>query len=85
MARRRVADDDDDGDDLPEGVYHDDELPTVACPYCRAEMLEELPQCPRCGSSISREDAPPERKSAFWIVMMLLALFCAALWAGLFN
>ena len=72
---------DDDEDELPEGVYSDDEIPTVPCPYCRAEISEEAQWCPRCENYLSREDAPPSggSKSRFWIVMMLLAL-AAALW-----
>ena len=68
-----------DDDDLPEGVYHDDEWPTVPCPYCRAEIAEESEQCPRCHNYLSREDSPREPKTHFWIVMMVLATIVSLL------
>jgi hypothetical protein len=73
---------DEDEDELPEGVYYDDEIPTVPCPYCRAEISEEAQWCPRCENYLSREDAPPagSRRSAFWIVAMILALGAAVWW-----
>jgi hypothetical protein len=71
-----------DDDELPEGVYYDDETPTVPCPYCRAEISEEAQWCPRCENHLSREDAPPPgaRRSPFWIAMMILALGAALWW-----
>lgn len=80
MPRRRDDEESDDEFDLPDGVYHDDELPTVPCPHCRAEMLEELERCPRCGNYRSREDALAERRSWFFWAMMAAALGCAAWW-----
>ncbi|QEL13839.1 hypothetical protein [Limnoglobus roseus] len=71
----------DEDDDLPDGVYHDDEWQTVPCRYCRAEIAEGTEQCPKCGNYQSGEDAPPERRSWFIIVVMLLALACALFWA----
>lgn len=73
---------DDEDDELPEGVYHDDEWPTVPCRYCRAEIAEGAEQCPQCGQFQSGEDAPPERRSWFVVVMLLLALACALYWAA---
>jgi hypothetical protein len=59
----------------------DDDLPLVPCPYCRAEIVEDAERCPHCGNYISAEDAPPgERKSAVWIVLMVLALLAAVSW-----
>ena len=77
-------DDPDDSDEieLPDGVYHDDALPTIACPHCREEILEDAQWCPHCEHHLSKEDASTARKSPFWIIMMILALFCAAVWAG---
>lgn len=76
---RRVHDDFDD-DELPEGVYYDEELPTVDCPHCGREVLEESPRCPHCENYLSREDAPPQPRSWFWGVMMVLALLAAFWW-----
>jgi hypothetical protein len=79
---RPVRDDDDDfdEDELPEGVYHDDELPTVACPHCGGEVLEDSPRCPHCERYLSREDVPAQPRSWFWGVMMAIALVAALWW-----
>ena len=79
---RRVRDDDDDFDEeeLPEGVYYDDELPTVTCPHCGREVLEDSPRCPHCENYLSREDAPAQPRSWFWGIMMVLALLAAFWW-----
>jgi len=69
-------------EDLPEGVYHDDEVPTVRCPHCRAEVAEDADRCPRCENYISGEDAPPEQRSRFVVVMMILALLIVAYWVA---
>ncbi len=71
----------DSDDELPDGVYHDDEWQTVPCKYCRAEIAEESEQCPRCGSYQSAEDAPRTERSYFWLIMMILAAICVAFWA----
>lgn len=76
------AEDDYDPDDpetYPSGVYADDGPATVACQHCKAEILEDSEQCPRCGNYLSKEDAPAEAKSGPWVVLMILALLAAAL------
>lgn len=80
---RRDYDEDDEDDDLPEGVYDDDEddgEPTVKCPYCGHEILETAQYCPKCENYISKEETPRESKSNFWIVMMVLAFLAAIAW-----
>jgi predicted nucleic acid-binding Zn ribbon protein len=72
------AHDPDDPESYPPGVYADDAYPTAPCPYCRQEIAEDAVACPRCGKYMSAEDAPRERKSLFWVVMMLLALAAVA-------
>ena len=67
-------------DELPDGVYHDDEWATVPCPYCRAEIAEGSPRCPRCENWISREERPGSPKTWFWWAMMALAVACALVW-----
>jgi len=69
--------DPDDPDTYPEGLYVDDELPTVPCPRCREDILEDAERCPHCGYYVSREDAPPGKKSGVWVVVMVLALLAA--------
>jgi hypothetical protein len=68
--------DPDDPETYPAGLYADDSRELVPCPHCRAEIDEETEQCPKCGMFISDEDAsqPRERKSAVWVVLMVLAL-----------
>lgn len=58
--------------------YDDDDIPTVPCPYCREDILEDSEQCPHCGMYSSKEDAPRERKSLLWIAVMVLALLATA-------
>jgi hypothetical protein len=48
--------------------------------HCRAELDEEAKRCPKCGMYVSEEDAPRERKSAAWVVVMVLALLLALVW-----
>ncbi|MCE9566263.1 MAG: zinc ribbon domain-containing protein [Planctomycetes bacterium] len=76
-------DDWDDGDDYdpadpetyPSGLYDDDGPPTVLCPHCRAEILEDSEQCPKCGEYISKEDAPSNGMSGVaWAVVLLMIL-----------
>src|SRR5690242_9883903 len=73
--------DPDEPETYPSGMYEDDELATVTCPYCRAEVLEDSERCPKCGDYISSEDAPRESKSGLWIIGMILALLVALIWA----
>lgn len=72
--------DDEDEDDLPDGVYHDDELATIPCPFCQETILEDVPRCPHCGNYLSGEDAPPQPRSKFLAVMMILALLIVLTW-----
>ena len=74
--------DPDDPETYPPGLYDDDGPATVACPHCRAEILEEAEQCPKCGEYLSREDTPATAGwSPAWWVLVLLALAAAALMA----
>ena len=66
MSRTRHVDEDEDGDG-----YRDDEIPTVPCPYCRAEILEDAERCPRCENYLSNEDSPAPAKPT-WIWIMLI-------------
>lgn len=87
MSWRDSIDDDeewrDDPDAWKEGLDDDDEYseddfdeePTVPCPYCRREILEESVQCPHCREYISREDAPPAPKPWWMVVGVLSCLF----------
>jgi predicted nucleic acid-binding Zn ribbon protein len=70
--------DPDDPETYPQGLYDDDGLPTIPCPYCKAEILEESERCPKCGNYLSNEDAPRQRGGT-WIILMILALVAAAI------
>jgi hypothetical protein len=75
VAHRGGPDDEDDDDDW---VDADDE-PTVPCPYCRREILEDTPRCPWCERYISAEDhAGPARP--VWIVVTALICLGIAIW-----
>lgn len=74
-----LVDDGDDGDD--------EEEPTIHCPYCRAEIWEEAPQCPECGEYLSLEDRQARHEwRPRWIILtailllMLIALGTIAIW-----
>jgi len=54
--------------------------PTIPCPYCRAEIHEESPQCPRCGNYISDEDAPPPPKPWWLIIGVIICLVIVYRW-----
>lgn len=56
-----------------------DEEPTVPCPYCRRDILEDSPRCPYCGRFISEEDHAGSTKP-LWVIVTALACLGAALW-----
>ncbi|MGD9648776.1 MAG: hypothetical protein AB7U73_23900 [Pirellulales bacterium] len=62
-----------------EGVYDDDE-PTIPCPYCRREILEDVAQCPYCEQYISREDAPPASKPWWIVIGAIVCMYIAWRW-----
>ncbi len=74
-------------DDDEDFADEDDEEPTILCPYCRAEMWEEAPQCPECGEYLSVEDRQARHEwQPRWIVLtalmllLLIALGIVAVW-----
>ena len=81
MNAYRDEDDDDEWDPEDHADLDDDsdEEPTVPCPYCRREILEDVPQCPYCERSISAEDHARTRKPS-WIIATALVCLAAALW-----
>lgn len=74
--------DPDDPETYPAGLYDDDGPATVPCPHCRAEILEDAEQCPKCGEFISKEDMPSGGFSAVGWVLIILMLFAAVMWAA---
>jgi RNA polymerase subunit RPABC4/transcription elongation factor Spt4 len=71
--------DPDDPETYPAGVYADDGRAAVPCRHCRAEIDEDAEQCPKCGMYVTDEDATPEKKSAVWTALVVLALAAALL------
>lgn len=72
--------DDDNDAEFPDGVYADDDEPTVPCPYCGQDLYEGADYCSRCENYISREDAPPDKKPVWLWVGLILALAAALMW-----
>jgi hypothetical protein len=71
--------DDWDDDDADFGDEPDEE-PTVPCPYCRREMLEDSPRCPHCERYISAEDHAGPRKPSWVIATAVVCLAIACWW-----
>jgi len=66
--------DPEDPETYPSGLYDDDGPATVPCPYCKAEIIEDSEQCPKCGEYISKEDSSPAMSWWVWILAVLLLL-----------
>lgn len=86
MTPYRDQDDDEDEWDAGETDDGDDsedsgDEPTVPCPYCRREILEDVPQCPSCKRYISAEDHPSQRRPVWIIVTAVICLGMAIWWA----
>ena len=82
-AFRDDDDEDDDWDDdeaeYGEGTDDSDEEPTVPCPYCHREILEDSPRCPYCERYISAEDRAGPRKP-LWIIATAFICLGIAIW-----
>jgi hypothetical protein len=82
----RDHDDDDDDDwEAGEGENGDgwddsDDEPTVACPSCGREILEDSPRCPFCERYVSEEDHPAPRRPGWVIATALICLGIAVWW-----
>ena len=57
----------------PDETDMNDDPGEVICPYCKREIMEDLPQCPYCGSYFSAEDAPHKREW-WWVVALVLLI-----------
>ncbi len=80
----------DDGDDAwdDEGNGNDDDFddggddePTIPCPYCGHEILEDSPHCPACERYISSEDSPGPKKPLWVVLTAVVCLLMALMWA----
>ncbi len=83
MTPYRDHDEDDEWDTEDDADLGDDqdsdEEPTVPCPYCRREIVEDSPRCPYCERYISAEDQAGPRKP-LWIIATALVCLGIALW-----
>jgi len=70
---------DDDGDDWDDDGDDSADEPTVPCPYCRREILEDSPRCPHCEQYLSAEDSPLPRRP-LWVVVTALVCLAMVLW-----
>lgn len=68
--------------DAEDDVDDSDEEPTVPCPYCRREILEDVPQCPYCERYISTEDDAQPGKP-LWVVVTAVVCLAVAIWLAL--
>lgn len=68
---------DDETDD--HGPDDADEEPTVPCPSCRREILEDSPHCPYCERFVSAEDHAAPRKP-LWVILTALVCLGIAIW-----
>jgi hypothetical protein len=74
-------DNNEDCDNEEEGDFDDDssDEPTVPCPYCDQEILEDSPYCPHCERFISAEDHAGPRRP-LWVLVTALICLAMALW-----
>jgi hypothetical protein len=84
VTRYRDQDDDEDewdGGETGAGEDWEDsgDEPTVPCPYCRQEILEDVPQCPYCERYISEEDHL-SRRQPVWIIVTAVICLGVAIW-----
>jgi hypothetical protein len=93
MPRRPATDDEDsDEESWDEAGWDedfddedDDDRNTVPCPYCRQPVYEDAEYCANCDEYISLEDAPPERKPAWVVAVVLLLLSSMLFWIVLWR
>jgi len=70
---------DDDADEADGDEDESDDEPTIPCPYCGQQMLEDSPRCPSCERYISAEDSAPPRKP-LWVIATTLVCLAIAFW-----
>lgn len=69
----------DEGEEEYGDDYDSDEEPTVPCPFCKAEILEDSPRCPSCERFISDDDHATSTKPV-WVIATALVLLGIAIW-----
>lgn len=81
--RFRDEDDDDAWDDDSEADADlrddDDDDPTVPCPFCRRDILEDTPRCPYCERYLSPDDFA-RRSKPLWVLITAAVCLAIAIW-----
>ena len=74
--------DDDHEQDWDDDADFDDDSdePTVPCPSCGQEILEDSPYCPHCQRYVSAEDQAGPRRPLWVIVTAVICLGTAIWW-----
>jgi len=69
-------------DEWDDDEWHEDEDDDGLdpCPYCGRNIFGDSVQCPHCGTYLSREDAPYERKPWWIIVGVIACLYAVYRW-----
>jgi hypothetical protein len=79
----RDEDDDDAWDDDSEADADlrddDDDDPTVPCPFCRRDILEDTPRCPYCERYLSPDDFA-RRSKPLWVLITAAVCLAIAIW-----
>ncbi len=68
-------DDPDPADQDP--AWDDDATPTMPCPYCKKQIVEDAEICHHCGQWVREENAPSN--TPMWIVIATSVLLLAGL------
>src|SRR5580700_1464096 len=72
--------DPDEPETYPHGLYDDDGPPTIPCPHCGKDILEDSERCPNCETYLSKEDAPSQPRSGLWMMVAIFALLVVLIW-----
>ena len=77
----RDEDDDDawDDDSEADADLRDNDDPTVPCPFCRRDILEDTPRCPYCERYLSPDDFA-RRSKPLWVLITAAVCLAIAIW-----
>ena len=70
--------------EYPEPDDEPDQVDTISCPHCRAEIYEDAVSCPSCGTWLDAKDRLGRSwpRSITWAVLIVFAL---AMWLVLLR
>lgn len=69
-----------DGPDDEYETYDDDDVTlTDPCPECGAEVYEDTPRCPACGSYITHQSNVWSGRPTWWILLGLIGVVATIL------